>query len=520
MPNINVKHLQTLELKNSDVCNLSDQARKNKIRQQWLKLTLQYHPDKNPEKGSSYLKFIQINNAYQALKENSVYSPEINHYFTRKPVDIPSTAFDLLLQENIEARYNDLTTAFLALTTEEKRKAFGAHYAPFLNLAQSLEQIKDKLYHTRGTVYLYKKEHESLRELITQEWRRLIIRLFAEEYLDDFQYREALATGNLGPILATRKVLSPVKCFVALLNSFNLIIRSSASYYFNTAMTKIMTDFMAFFTTIKDGRFNLKEMGIVLVEMTGLALLIGLPFYFIPYIAFATFSLPMVATTLELIASPINRLIRPLAAYTGLSPIALTALLSAAGAVAMYGLVSTVMITSIVGLLPYVTLALSLYNLFSIARFTLTLYNKHPALGIFQGILIVSIIAVSIIFPAPIDPSQTYDVIAMFTLTLWNSISLYWLNKLMSKTDSVLQAEKVELLPLPEEPIPEPIREATLLGYKKATQSHRFFNTPENADYLKKEERTFWQQTSSFFGDGFIKSNNADPCSVLNTATN
>ena len=57
-----------------------------------------------------------------------------------------------------------------------------------------------------------------------------------------------------------------------------------------------------------------------------------------------------------------------------------------------------------------------------------------------------------------------------------------------------------QILPLPIEPVPEHIQEATNLVSKKATLSHQLFNTPKDTEFLLQEERTFSQQTAGFFG--------------------
>ena len=208
-----------LELKPSDLQNLSEDEQYKKIRHQWMRLSYRYHPDKNLDNPLATQTFQKITEAYNSLKKEGQgegkWLPEVNKYFIKRPMDIPETAFDLLLQENIEAAYNELKLSFLELKTESEKEAFGDHYASFLNLAQSLEEIQEKLNQKRVR-YLFKQDTESLKQYVTREWRALIIRLFAEEYLDYFQYRHALASGELLPILASRKLLSPIKIFVAI----------------------------------------------------------------------------------------------------------------------------------------------------------------------------------------------------------------------------------------------------------------------------------------------------------------
>ena len=503
----NSQQLSLLELTNSDLNNLSPKEQFKKIRQQWIKLSYKYHPDKNPSNPLATQNFQKISEAYNFLtkkkKREDQYFSEINNYFKKIIIDIPETAFDLLLLENIETAYSELKLAFLELKTEDEKKSFGAQYASFLNLAQSLEEIQGELNKKRAN-YLFKQEKETLKIYFTREWRTLIIRLFAEEYLDDFQYRQALATGKLAPILATRKLVSPIKILVAILNSINLMICSSGHYFEISLTSKIATDFLHQYSAYKSGKITVIKASIIALEIIGSALLICSPLYFIPTIAFSALGLPMIATTLECLASPVNKLIKPLAAYTKLSPFGLTTLFSILGAAAIYGLISTAMFTSALFLLEYASLALSFYCLYGMTKLIHNMYKLMPALGIFQSLFITSIMLISFLMPSP-NATLPINIIANFFTVLSSSSVLYWGN-IFFENPSVGMAKKIEVLPLPEEEIPDSIKEATLQGNKKTAQSHRFFNTPKDAEFLEKEDRTFRQQTTSFFGGDTKKS--------------
>ncbi|WP_218814513.1 hypothetical protein [Rickettsiella endosymbiont of Dermanyssus gallinae] len=63
-------------------------------------------------------------------------------------------------------------------------------------------------------------------------------------------------------------------------------------------------------------------------------------------------------------------------------------------------------------------------------------------------------------------------------------------------------ANIIATFPLPEENVPEQIREMVLREIKIGHCSAQFFNTPKDAPYLTKEDKTFWQQIDSFFGGG------------------
>ena len=62
--------------------------------------------------------------------------------------------------------------------------------------------------------------------------------------------------------------------------------------------------------------------------------------------------------------------------------------------------------------------------------------------------------------------------------------------------------------------MPESIKSATLIGNKRAAQSHYFFRTPKEAKYIEPHERTFSQQCSSFFGGGIVNKSAKPWCSA------
>lgn len=503
----NIRLLAILELTASDLKGLSQENQNQKIRQQWLTLSYKYHPDKNTDDPLATQRFQNITEAYESLikkkERGEKYFSEIHNYFISKDVTIPETAFDLLLQENIETAYNELKLSFLELRTENEKKAFGAQYTNFLNLAQSLEDVQDVL-NSKRVNYLFKQENETLKTNFIREWRALIIRLFAEEYLDDFQYRHALATGDLYPILATRKLLSPIKIMVAVLNSISLIICSSGDYLSKVLLGRVLADFSHQFNAYKSGKLSVLKASVVALKIIGTALLFCSPMYFVPTITFSAMGLPMIAATLELLASPVNKLIRPIAAYTKFPTFGITAFISILGAAALYAMISTTMLASALILMQYASLALRFYCLYGLAKLIHNMYKLSPALGIFQGLFCASTMLISMLISTPstgLDPNLPVNIIANFFSILSANSIVYWGNILLQQTNVAL-AKKMEVLPLPEEEVPDYIKKATLEGNKKATQSQRFFNTPKEAEYLKKEDRTFSQQTASFFGKG------------------
>lgn len=298
------EQLIILEISERDFLNFSDEEKKKAIRTNYKRLSLVCHPDKNssPEASSC---FVKLKAAYDTLI-NSVqpqmpaYRSEINEYFICDPISIPDIAFDILLDEKIKEKKDKLMDEFWELRNEEKRKQFANYYGKFIIIAQTLEENQDSIMKFRVKHFL--NSDVSIGKEIIEKWRVLMITLFAEEYLDDFQYRYAIGTGKLGPILATRKLLSPVKLIVALINSIALVLSICISSIFANSVKAISIDFYDF-----QNNFSLKSLISFCLKIAFLAILL----YWTP-ISYLLFSLPVLTGILKVIACPINKIYRPL----------------------------------------------------------------------------------------------------------------------------------------------------------------------------------------------------------------
>lgn len=324
--NLNPTDLAVLHFTMAEIAGLSKEKQRTTIRKRWGELCLQYHPDKNGGARDQYERVMNaFKNIFKSQEEAGDYKLDINNYFKSTSITIPDTAFDLLMQENIQASYAELTKQFRTLNTEEEKKAFGAHYGPFLNLAQHVEKVQNTLNELRVEA-MFAADNASVYEVYLREWRQLIIRILGEEYLDGFQYRQALATGDLWPILATRKLLSPVKLLVVSLNSLSLIGTTVVGYCATQVITDILMNFMAVFNDE-----SMQSFGKLVLLATKMLFLIGafiLPFYLSANIAMVAFSLPTITSLLETLASPVNKLVRPAAELVGVHPFAMTVLFS------------------------------------------------------------------------------------------------------------------------------------------------------------------------------------------------
>ncbi len=437
--------LRTLELSPTALEGLSIEDKLTKLRKKMGSLSLACHPDKDLGNPDATRLFQAVREAYELLR-NDVnangppipgYISEFDNYFKPQPVVIPNTAFNLLMHEEIEAADVRLRRQFSELSTPAEKRAFISTYTPFFNLATSLQEKAPALFKVR-TNALRAQEDETLKELLIREWRLLIVQLFAEEYLDDFLYRQALATGDLWPILATRKLLSPVKWIAAILNSPYLVLSSSVLYFRFKFIYSMFTECMVQYAAYQNGRVNLARVGVIALKIMGL---IGLPFIIGSVLPFQIINLalcmPLLTKLLMLVATPVNGLVRPLSRLTGVTPIGLTVLLGLLAVTAVY------------------------------------VFSLLDVLNLFMGRLSIS-------------------------------ASLYMAIRVIFNKKSAM-AEKIEVLPLPTEVIPDSIREATQLGVKRALLSHKYFNTPCDAEFIKPEDRTAWQQASSFFGGGELR---------------
>ncbi|MCX7119473.1 MAG: DnaJ domain-containing protein [Legionellales bacterium] len=482
--------LRTLGLSPCDLENLTEEQQKMKIRKQWSNLCLRYHPDKNP---GHVAEFDDVMTAYKTLtKVEENYQHEIEDFLTPEVINIPYHAFDLTQQEGILTSYDHLLLDFSRLRTPSAKKAFATHYAPFLSLGRSLGTQQDVINQKRVDSLL-RQMQETLAQRLKREWRILILRLFAEEFLDDFQYRQALATGNLYPILATAKLLSPIKLLVAVINSLILVACCSANYVYQDVLQHIVNDFIRQYGSPQNS--TLREKLLLAVKILVLTGVLALPAYVAPVWTCYAFALPLIARLLELLASPVNQGIRPLATRLNCSPILLTAMTLVTGTLMLVmGFIhANTFASSLLIIAPWVFLILNVYMVYNCIQLIRKLYELMPSLAIFQIIILV---------PPPVPSSTAVNIFGEL-LMLLSICSLLEIANYQLENLSATAAEMIEKLPLPEEgPIGVSLQEASLLGYKTATWSHRLFNTPKDAEYIRAEERTSQQQWASFFGGG------------------
>ena len=277
-----------------------------------------------------------------------------------------------------------------------------------------------------------------------------MIRLFGIEGLDDFQYRHALATGELRSILAKDKLFSPIKLLVAVINSLILVITTSFDFI------------LSYHPHFRIGFFFLLNhpLAILMVQ------------------------LPKIAQILEMLACPTNQIIRPLCAYSGWSPQSITLLLSAATLAVLYGAICTTMLAKLTAVLPFITLAFFAYFIYAISKQCLAFFKQSFETGLISTAVFIMMFTIQAYIGKALNSGQTLNSgqapsVAQQWLEMFGLFSLVILSTQGPHTMTV----SLDMLPLPSpnEPIPEMIRNTVQSRCNIATLSHRFFNTPKDA---------------------------------------
>lgn len=444
---LSIFHLQTLKLDRADLEELPENEQIQRIRLQWMNLCMQTNKEEDVDK---YL------NAYHGLVSpyDATGDSDIHKYYPRNPINVSHVYFNLFQREQIEKSYQELLTEFSQLTTEDEKRNFAQHHSSFLNLAHSMRANRKEFERNfSGYLFLAKKRFK-LSYRILYQWRIMIIRLFGVEGLDDFHYRNALATGQLNAILARDKLWSPVKLLIAIVNSVILAISITLNYILDKH----------WILGIAFSCFLFHPVAIVLTQ------------------------LPKIAQILEMLACPNNQIIRPLSAYMKCSALKVSALLGLAVIGAAYGLMYTSVFATLVSMLPYLQLLALAYFLYLLFK----IFVPHFCQSFERGLIVFSamIVTFSVMTAIRMFVAQNIGVNVIQsndTYKEWLSImGLYSLVSAMSISHNPF--EHVEMLPNAHEPVPEDICAIVRTRYNKANLSYRFFSTPKESDALRPEE--------------------------------
>ena len=443
-------YLEKLDLKISDLHNLSDQDKIQKICLQWMLLSANAENEADVE---TYTR------AYHGLisPDNDAYNP-IHRYYPETPAQVHVAAFSFAHREQIELSYQALIEEFSTLATEEDKQNFATRHREFIALATTIRNTR-KEFEEFFAFYLqalFHKRLEPLSKSIIYKWRTAMIRLFGIEGLDDFQYRNAIASGQLMPILERTKLYSPIKLLVALMNSIILPIHISLNYVLNLhPALRFGFSILAFHPLV-----------ILLIQ------------------------LPKIAQILEMIACPTNQIVRPLCAYSQLSASTVISLLSGASLVLAYGFMYTSLLAQLVSLLPYLQMLMFAYFLYSVGKLCVPFFQEsfHAGLTflVVFGLTFALLTSIRLYFANALNvsiigmPKNSYQQ----WLTLLNLYSLVTLTR--SHPEEPLT--QMKSLPKPSLMIPAGMSEVIKTRYNQANLSALFFNTPKNATSIRPTE--------------------------------
>jgi hypothetical protein len=473
MPKYNASALSVLNIAPEELEKLDYDKQQTQIRKAYRRLALLYHPDKHPSteaKAKVNKQFIAIVDALKTLTglgNSSITHPtteepepfaQMNKYVKEKQnFTVPMTGFDFFMEIEIDKNIQGLLKEFSSLQKEEEMYRFAEYYAPFIHVASQLQKNQIDLARARCKNFT-ERNNQHLLDFLLIEARKLIIRLFAEEYLDDFSYREfvGLGFGSTKPIFAVRKLINPLKWVAAILGVLDIYTHKPGDFLVNKSTDS--TDIIAYFT------------------------------YFL--------SAPIKAAhaVSELLASPVNQISNPLSELTSLPPEVFTSLMAASiiyqlitQAVSLSALTSTALL-----LTPYVNIAISIYALRDVwEMFNIGKDSNNQAIQANSIILLLStILPIFNIINLLVDSMRVVDFMRAVAGVSYIKQSLNILKEQLTQGK--------EASPLCSEVVNETVIKATQYGYRTAHQSHLFFNTPKNA--VCENHPSFLQKTGRFFG--------------------
>ncbi|MDF1828185.1 MAG: J domain-containing protein [Legionellaceae bacterium] len=469
--------LQTLEIARDDLSNKPEAAIVKLIRKKYKLLALKHHPDRP---GGNNSRFQSVKKAYDALIiETDEHADELARYFESAHVDISLKAFNFVMEEEIERINSELRREFSELANEKAKESFAKQHADFFNLAQTLENNKEKILRIRIEALSQQELDHSMKQAYTNgiiEWRKHIITLFGEEGLDDFQYREALASGNLWPILDTAKLMLPTKWLAAIISSVALCL----------SHTMDALPYLMFGHQLPEQMLMLYY----LVSAIFLATFLPTP------VALLVLGAPTITKALLMLACPYNLIIRPLQERFSEQPkhlisagIALLALLASTS---VFFIITTTPPAILIALVQIALQFWIIYQNYALIMAEKELTGEYNPVLI--KLLVISTIG-SLLNVATATSSLFSSVHALMCHLPEPTSALLWqdqafdliMNCNMSQIISRLQFHKdfvaniMEQLPLPEKPVTDQVKNAYTSENTRATQSHYFFKTPKDA---------------------------------------
>lgn len=424
------------------------------LNQQYRKLSVLRHPDKNQQNPNAHKEFIRLNDAYTSLKEQLNSDSEL--------LNLPETGVEFNLndlsffqQYKINELYNTLLSNIAQADTDEKERLISQNIE-FLKLARKINN-QSALFNTeRVEAFRNYMLRSNFFDLFNRNWRLFVIKTFGKELLDDFSYRNALGTGDFKNILDSDKIFNPFK----LLISFFALIECTF-FSLNKTLETIILELL-----------HSKIISQLILQCLALGL-----YYYSPVLFIIFLKSDMIIDWLEKIANPYNQIIKPLAEKLQLSEevtVCMTLTLSVISVFLFASLVDMLLIvTSIIALVKTAELFYHLYE-FSTEAFVLSCI----------GLLI------SFTFSQYLEPNSYVEV----NNNLINLISILANIALVSKAIHMIKHNNEYLgnimmnLPLPTKRTNKEFADIINKEHKTAYLSHCYFNTPENAKFKKSEQ--------------------------------
>ena len=489
-----MQYLEQLEFTPEAILNLSKLNKEDLLRALKLqknKVALTCHPDKTGDNKELNKKFLTLMEIYPKLVKSLNLQPDILSLITPIDYDIPLDCIDLRMEEQIDAHFETLLSQYRALSSDEERTEFVKKNETFLQFVNWLDKNRSKIHTARTEAFYQFTTAPSLFKKINYEWNTLVTQLFAEENLDDITYREAIALGLFHQILATRKLLSPIKWLCLIVCGLYNLLTTTASHLFNMLLLSINDDLV-----------NISSFRVItlLMKITLMIGILSLPSLLLPSAVLRTiYSLPLISRTLLCLANPINYIIRPIAEYfniseskVGFAALALT--VAAASALTTLAVTTSLMTTLIV----LANIAAILYFI-SLIAFLKKLYEILPGLSIALGVVMTCTTLITQLF-VPQAPIETISEILVTLAAILSNLGINVLGYIVLTNLKEHTSKIYTTMPLPEEAAPDKVKEAMKEASLKNYWSHTLFNTSdqEKTNPAPKPEKS--SHSMGFFG--------------------
>ena len=455
-----------------------------------------YHPDRTKGNPELTQRFLEVTKAYERLMASEKFKTGIFDYLASDSfISAPINCLDLRMQEQIDERYEALISQFFLIDDDQEKREFVRQNEFFLQFVKWINDKRSSIEDIRVEAF-YDITQESLLTIkVYQEWNKLVVQLFAEENLDDITYREAIALGELGHILALRKLLSPLKWLALLYCGLYNLISTTMEHYLGKVFKSLMED-------VQSMRSNWLQVIPLLLKALALTVIIASGAIFLPAsVYFTALSLPLLSRVLFYLANPINHMVRSIAKFLNISEgyaglaMASLAILVAASLLMLSSLGSLIMV------LTALTIAMNILSLITNVVFIKQLYELSPSLAVVIGLVLCLSLASDLLLN-PLDsvssPQTVYEVFLSFSVSL-SSLGINVLACIFLSNHNNHYAELFTTLPLPEENAPQAVKQVINDNAPKKYWSKHLFNTAEPLDDKSIEKAQRSKQGLAFF---------------------